>query len=122
MCDSNEEMIAKRLHEIMTEAQHCQERLRLLTDEHEQILRDTDGSIFYYLGFIGSVVDPEGLDGPAHGKVLGVPDLITYEAPHEPEDLEHYFQQAVGEYIDTLLELDRPVIGSFGYPSFAFQK
>jgi hypothetical protein len=65
-----------------------------------------------YRGFIAEVYDPEAIDGPANGKLIGIPDLVTFEAPFE--DLSHYFEEAVDDHIDMLVKLGRPLVGSFG--------
>lgn len=73
-----------------------------------------------YRGFIAEVFDPEAIDGPAHGRLIGIPDLVTFEAPFEFEELPNYFEEAVNDHIDMLTELGRPLLGSYGIPLTEF--
>lgn len=68
-----------------------------------------------YRGYNGSVlVSLE--DSVMHGKIECINDLITYEA-ESVGDLEHAFQEAVDDYLETCGELglqpNRPMSGSF---------
>ena len=60
--------------------------------------------LFYHQGYTGnSNYSPK--DRCWHGKILGINDLVTYEAGHE-EDLEAAFKEAVDEYLEFRDEVD----------------
>lgn len=68
-----------------------------------------------YKGFEGSAEIDTELD-VCRGKLLFIPDLVTYEAPSAAE-LKTEFEAAVDDYLDTCRELGRephrPYKGSF---------
>jgi predicted HicB family RNase H-like nuclease len=61
--------------------------------------------IFNFEGYLGSCkFDPDS--ETYHGRILGIKDLVTYEALNS-DDLYEEFIASVKDYLETCLELNR---------------
>jgi len=61
--------------------------------------------IFNFEGYLGSCkFDPDS--ETYHGRILGINDLVTYEALNS-DDLYEEFIASVNDYLETSLELNR---------------
>ena len=60
-----------------------------------------------YKSFAGTV-EYSAADKCLHGRIVGVPDMITYEGA-DLDELQKYFKQAVFEYIRDCDRLGKPI-------------
>ena len=56
-------------------------------------------------GYWGAV-EYSAEDGLLHGKIIGINDLVTYEA-NSVQELEQSFMDAVDDYLQTCIDLDK---------------
>lgn len=65
----------------------------------------TSKGMMYYSGFVGTIEENLDDNGDVYGKIVGIPDLVTYEASSD-KDIQESFESTVDDYIETLEELE----------------
>lgn len=60
--------------------------------------------MMYYDGFVGTIENTLNENGVSYGKIVGIPDLVTYEE-HGNKNIQEVFENAVDDYILMLEEL-----------------
>lgn len=65
-----------------------------------------------YKGYLGTV-EFSAEDNCLFGKIIGITDLISYEA-QEVSELKEAFEEAVNDYLDTCKELGKETIKQKG--------
>ena len=90
-------IIEQQLHE-------AKEHFRKLV--HEKV---TSKGMMYYSGFVGTIENTLNDNGAPYGKIIGIPDLISYEQ-YDDKNIQEVFEEAVDDYIATLEDLERWVV------------
>ncbi len=62
--------------------------------------------MMYHYGFVGTIENTLNESGVPYGKIVGIPDLVTYEW-YDDKDIQEVFENAVDDYILMLEELER---------------